>query len=60
MSGARAVLYASGDESVAQLGLPARRLGLSAPELSLVNENDLWWTPYRPCSRATRAPFQVR
>jgi DNA repair protein RadA/Sms len=38
---ARAVLYASGEESVAQLGLRARRLGLSAPELTLVNENDL-------------------
>jgi DNA repair protein RadA/Sms len=38
---ARAVLYASGEESVAQVGMRARRLGLAAPELSLVNENDL-------------------
>jgi DNA repair protein RadA/Sms len=37
----RAVLYASGEESVAQVGLRARRLGLAAPELTLVNENDL-------------------
>jgi DNA repair protein RadA/Sms len=37
----RAVLYASGEESVAQVGLRARRLGLSAAELTLVNENDL-------------------
>jgi len=26
---------------VAQVGLRARRLGLAAPELTLVNENDL-------------------
>jgi DNA repair protein RadA/Sms len=37
----RAVLYASGEESVAQVGLRARRLGLAGPELTLVNENDL-------------------
>jgi DNA repair protein RadA/Sms len=37
----RPVLYASGEESVAQLGLRARRLGLTAPHLTLVNENDL-------------------
>jgi len=38
---ARRVLYASGEESVAQMGLRARRLGLVAPELTLVNDNDL-------------------
>src|SRR3984957_14544800 len=37
----RPVLYASGEESVAQVGLRAQRLGLIAPDLSLVNENDL-------------------
>jgi len=35
------VLYASGEESVAQVGLRAQRLGLVAPDLTLVNENDL-------------------
>src|SRR6202035_4672951 len=35
------VLYASGEESIAQVGLRAQRLGLSAQELTLVNENDL-------------------
>jgi DNA repair protein RadA/Sms len=37
----RPVLYASGEESVAQVGLRARRLGLVAADLTLVNENDL-------------------
>src|ERR1700722_974285 len=37
----RPVLYASGEESVAQVGLRAQRLGLIAPDLTLVNENDL-------------------
>jgi DNA repair protein RadA/Sms len=37
----RPVLYASGEESVAQVGLRARRLGLAAEHLTLVNENDL-------------------
>ena len=37
----RPVLYASGEESVAQVSLRAQRLGLIAPDLTLVNENDL-------------------
>jgi DNA repair protein RadA/Sms len=37
----RAVLYASAEESVAQVGLRARRLGVAAAELTLANENDL-------------------
>jgi DNA repair protein RadA/Sms len=37
----RPVLYASGEESVAQVGLRARRLGLAAEHLTLANENDL-------------------
>jgi DNA repair protein RadA/Sms len=37
----RPVVYASGEESIAQVGLRARRLGLSARSLTLVNENDL-------------------
>jgi DNA repair protein RadA/Sms len=37
----RPVLYASGEESVAQVSLRARRLGLAAQHLTLVNENDL-------------------
>jgi len=35
------VLYASGEESVAQIGLRAQRLQLRAPDLSLVAESDL-------------------
>src|ERR1700733_5852374 len=35
------VLYASGEESVSQVGLRARRLGLSASRLSCVADNDL-------------------
>jgi len=35
------VIYASGEESVAQVGLRAQRLGLSAPALGLVAETDL-------------------
>jgi DNA repair protein RadA/Sms len=41
MAQSRPVVYASGEESIAQVGLRARRLGLSAPSLTLVNENDL-------------------
>ncbi|HSY07608.1 MAG TPA: DNA repair protein RadA [Steroidobacteraceae bacterium] len=37
----RPVLYASGEESVAQVGMRARRLGLMARDLTLVNESDL-------------------
>jgi DNA repair protein RadA/Sms len=35
------VLYASGEESVAQIGLRAQRLQLHAPAVNLVAENDL-------------------
>lgn len=35
------VLYASGEESVSQVGLRAARLGLEAPQLQLVAENGL-------------------
>jgi DNA repair protein RadA/Sms len=35
------VLYASGEESVAQIGLRAQRLQLQAPEVKLVAESDL-------------------
>ena len=35
------VLYASGEESVSQVGLRAKRLGLSAASLSCVADNDL-------------------
>src|SRR5262249_9797315 len=41
VAGARAVLYASGEESVAQVGLRARRLGAVAEAVSLVAETDL-------------------
>src|SRR6202041_1616322 len=41
VANSRPVLYASGEESVAQVGQRARRLGLVAPNLTLVNENDL-------------------
>ena len=37
----RPALYASGEESIAQLGSRAHRLGLTAPDLTLVNDNDL-------------------
>src|SRR5580704_17513840 len=37
----RPVLYASGEESVAQVSLRSQRLGLMAQHLTLVNENDL-------------------
>jgi DNA repair protein RadA/Sms len=37
----RPVLYASGEESVAQVALRAQRLGLVAQHLTLVNESDL-------------------
>jgi len=41
VAGMRGVLYASGEESVSQVGLRAQRLGLSAASLSCVAENDL-------------------
>ena len=37
----RGVLYASGEESVSQVGMRAQRLGLSAAGLSCVSESDL-------------------
>lgn len=40
-SGGCNVLYASGEESVPQIGLRARRLGLSAERLHLIAETDL-------------------
>ncbi len=36
-----AVLYASGEESVSQVGMRARRLGLEAPKLEIVAETSL-------------------
>src|SRR3984885_13772292 len=41
VSGNRPVLYASGEESVAQISLRAQRLRLQAPTLNLVAESDL-------------------
>jgi DNA repair protein RadA/Sms len=41
VAGAREVLYASGEESVSQVGLRAQRLGLAAASLSCVSENEL-------------------
>jgi len=41
VSAAHPVLYASGEESVAQIGLRAQRLQLRAPGVSLVAESDL-------------------
>ena len=41
VASSRAVLYASGEESVSQVGLRAQRLGLSATTLSCVSETDL-------------------
>ena len=41
VAGSRGVLYASGEESVSQVGMRAQRLGLSASGLSCVSENDL-------------------
>src|SRR5579863_4101345 len=41
VAASRAVIYASGEESVAQVTLRSRRLGLSAEGLSLVAETDL-------------------
>ncbi|HKZ74864.1 MAG TPA: DNA repair protein RadA [Steroidobacteraceae bacterium] len=41
VAASRPVLYASGEESVAQVALRARRLGLDAGELGVVTENDL-------------------
>ncbi len=40
-AGECAVLYASGEESVAQVGLRARRLGLGADRLEVIAETDL-------------------
>lgn len=41
VAGSHGVLYASGEESVSQIGLRARRLGLAAEALDCVSENDL-------------------
>ncbi len=41
VAAARPVIYASGEESVAQVTLRSRRLGLTAEGLSLVSETDL-------------------
>src|ERR1700757_900746 len=41
VAGSRGVLYASGEESVSQVGLRAQRLGLAAASLSCVSESDL-------------------
>ena len=41
VAGLRGVLYASGEESVSQVGLRAQRLGLSVSGLSCVSESDL-------------------
>jgi DNA repair protein RadA/Sms len=41
VAAARRVIYASGEESVAQVSLRAQRLGIAAPELGLVAETDL-------------------
>lgn len=40
VAGRRPVIYASGEESVAQVGLRARRLGLAAEALGVVTETD--------------------
>ena len=41
VAASRAVLYASGEESVAQVSLRAQRLGLAAPTLGLLAETEL-------------------
>jgi DNA repair protein RadA/Sms len=41
VAASHSVLYASGEESVSQVGLRAQRLGLSAASLSCVADNDL-------------------
>ncbi|MGH8277198.1 MAG: DNA repair protein RadA, partial [Steroidobacteraceae bacterium] len=41
VAGSRPVIYASGEESVAQVGLRAQRLGLTADGLGVVAETDL-------------------
>src|SRR5579862_1857832 len=41
VAGVRGVLYASGEESVSQVGLRAQRLGLTALALGCVAESDL-------------------
>jgi DNA repair protein RadA/Sms len=41
VASSRPVIYASGEESVAQVTLRSQRLGLSASDLSLVSETDL-------------------
>jgi DNA repair protein RadA/Sms len=41
LAGSRAVLYASGEESVAQVGLRAQRLGLGGDALAVVAETEL-------------------
>jgi len=40
VAGTRPVIYASGEESVAQVGLRAQRLGLAAEQLGVVTETD--------------------
>jgi DNA repair protein RadA/Sms len=40
VAGTRPVIYASGEESVAQVGLRAERLGLAAEQLGVVTETD--------------------
>jgi DNA repair protein RadA/Sms len=41
VAGARPVVYASGEESVSQVALRARRLGIAAASLQVLAENDL-------------------
>ena len=41
IAGARAVVYASGEESVSQVALRARRLGVAAAALEVLADNDL-------------------
>src|SRR5882757_3445424 len=41
VAASHSVLYASGEESVSQVGMRAQRLGLSAASLSCVADNDL-------------------
>jgi DNA repair protein RadA/Sms len=41
IAGTHGVLYASGEESVSQVGLRAQRLGLAAASLTCVSESDL-------------------
>ncbi|HKE18619.1 MAG TPA: DNA repair protein RadA [Kofleriaceae bacterium] len=54
-AGGASVLYASGEESVAQVALRARRVGATAPGLELLAETSL----ERILAQAERAPRQV-